>query len=277
MKRHDFVAFWLAAFILFIFPLVELYPQFVPRQTGTYSDDNGRRLSFSSPNKIEFKYLVSNHGRSIEITKTGTYTINENNGIQYLNIAWNDGMTERYLILVEMNNNFICLYINNFIPYFLGYHQDDYDEGRHYHLTNMRSVSASASLIERNRDYSPTPEGLGLEINKVWAVRGGVNEYLLVELGVQVSTCYISIGYVSFTQPYLYKENSRPKKIRVTEVGNESNFLVIELEDTPHFQLIYLPNIRERAALKIEILEIYPGTKYDDMCINSIMGLFQGN
>jgi hypothetical protein len=263
---------WFFVVILFILPIIELYSQYAPRQTGSYSGSVsgglGSEFRFIAPNRVEFTALDSG------IFRTGTYTINENSGIQFLNISWNDNTSERYLML--LGNNFICLYGGIFD--YLGYHYGPYSEGRFDHLTHMLNISASASLIERNRNYYPTPEKLGLRINSVWAVRGGINEYLLVQLPQQVESFYISIGYVSYTQPYLYKENSRPKKIRVTEVGNESNSMEFELEDTPNFQRISLSNgVRWGATLKIEILEIYPGTKYDDMCINSIMGLFQGN
>ena len=74
---------------------------------------------------------------------------------------------------------------------------------------------------------------------------------------------------MTYNKPYLYKQNSRPKKIRLTA---ESLFSIeVDLIDTPNFQTIIFPVRLKNEILKLEILEVYPGTKYEDTCINAIL------
>lgn len=80
---------------------------------------------------------------------------------------------------------------------------------------------------------------------------------------------HISIGFVSYERPYLYEENSRPRKLNISVAGKFS--FTADLVDTPNFQTINLPQTFGRNdELVIEILEVYPGTKYEDTCINNI-------
>jgi hypothetical protein len=43
------------------------------------------------------------------------------------------------------------------------------------------------------------------------------------------------------------------------------------LEDTPNFQTIISPECLKDEMLKLEILDVYPGAKYEDTCINAII------
>jgi hypothetical protein len=81
---------------------------------------------------------------------------------------------------------------------------------------------------------------------------------------------YLSSGFVSYNRPYLYRQNSRPSKIRVSY---KDTSYVLELKDTPHFQSLrqegqYFP-VNEK--IEIEILDVYQGTKFSDACISSIL------
>jgi hypothetical protein len=50
--------------------------------------------------------------------------------------------------------------------------------------------------------------------------------------------------------------------------------ITVDLKDTPHYQEIKLPSdisdIRGKVLI-LEILDVYPGTKYEDTCINTIV------
>lgn len=61
----------------------------------------------------------------------------------------------------------------------------------------------------------------------------------------------------------------RPKKL---ELFVKDKFCFeVELEDTPNYQTIDLPQrLLSEDTLVIKILDVYPGTKYEDTCINSI-------
>ncbi len=81
-----------------------------------------------------------------------------------------------------------------------------------------------------------------------------------------------SNGYVSYDKPYLYEKNARVKKLRVYNSRNEFDFEV-ELEDTPNPQLIVLPV--ETTEVVLEIREVYPGTQWEDTCVNFIWRIMQ--
>jgi hypothetical protein len=72
----------------------------------------------------------------------------------------------------------------------------------------------------------------------------------------------------------LYAENSRVKEIEVTyrEIGMHKT---VTLLDTPEVQTIeisdILNNVGETATIDIKIISVYPGEKYEDLCIQAIV------
>jgi hypothetical protein len=89
---------------------------------------------------------------------------------------------------------------------------------------------------------------------------------------------------VSYNKPYLFKYNSRPRKIRISYEGEIAK--TIELLDTPNFQEILTlwpypqyessypdKNLWEK-DLWIEIIDVYPGTRYNDTCINFLVWFY---
>ncbi len=115
---------------------------------------------------------------------------------------------------------------------------------------------------------------------KPWVADKGVNgigEW--IELTVQredwqfgVNSFFISNGYVNFNKPELYMNNSRVKKLQVScvEAGIDT---VYELEDTPNLQTIKLPKEIKTNLITVRftVLEVYPGNKWGDICINMII------
>jgi len=97
--------------------------------------------------------------------------------------------------------------------------------------------------------------------------------------------------------------NNRPKKVRVVVISAETHDFsqndewyrtlkvvkdsVVILKDLNGFQNLFLPTFKEESyfsqdrkedvpynyLLGLEILEVYPGTKYDDTCITEISGV----
>lgn len=74
-------------------------------------------------------------------------------------------------------------------------------------------------------------------------------------------------GYISYDKPYLYKQNNRIKKIKVTGVTSGKS-KILDVLDTPHPQTVDISFITEPEDVRVEIAEVYKGTKYDDTCIN---------
>lgn len=91
---------------------------------------------------------------------------------------------------------------------------------------------------------------------------------------------YIVNGYAKNEE--LFKANSRVKKLKLTLDGKEE--YIIELEDTMNPQLIDIVYKQEPSfevfnpiEATFEILEVYPGEKYEDTCITSLMGCVDTN
>ncbi len=74
-------------------------------------------------------------------------------------------------------------------------------------------------------------------------------------------------GYISARNPHLYEENGRIKKIEVKGVksGKKKVFLI---KDTPHPQSVDINFLNKLEDVKITILDVYKGTKYQDTCIH---------
>jgi hypothetical protein len=147
----------------------------------------------------------------------------------------------------------------------------------------MKDIIASSSLVENGISY--TPDKININIGQAWAegVEGdGIGEYLVFSYsdGIQ-RDLFISSGFVSYSKPYLFTYNSRPKKIKITT--NKGKFKIIQLQDTPNFQFVDIRelfidedsmSIKGINELKIELIEVYQGTKYTDTCINSFFDIF---
>lgn len=77
-------------------------------------------------------------------------------------------------------------------------------------------------------------------------------------------------GFVFPDKEYLYEQNSRAKKIRISY---EKTSFEIDLQDTGNFQVIHLPKTIDPTAnndIIIEILDFYKGTMYSDIVISGI-------
>lgn len=131
----------------------------------------------------------------------------------------------------------------------------------------------SSYLIEGNREYkaenlcnckmaTPWVEGVaGSGIGEGFTIKKrnynhDVPSYLL-----------IMNGYISFEKPYLYKQNNRIKKIKVTGVKSGKS-KILDVLDTPHPQTVDISFITEPEDIRVEIADVYRGTKYDDTCLN---------
>ncbi|MCR5318990.1 MAG: hypothetical protein K6E22_12255 [Treponema sp.] len=73
-------------------------------------------------------------------------------------------------------------------------------------------------------------------------------------------------GYVDPLKPHLFKENNRIKKALLqTDTGIKKEF---EFRDEVEFTQIILP--QDVKHVKLTILEVYKGTKYQDTCITAV-------
>jgi hypothetical protein len=208
--------------------------------------------------------------KEAEKNLNGTYYLETTNNIKFLNIKWENGQTEKYLILY--NNNLCYLYKDEGYMFFRGFKITNAAPGEFCFNVNYRNVQIESSsyLTERNVEYSTM--NLNEKIGICWAegVPGnGIGETLSIKMA-GANTLHISIGFISLNKPYLFNENARPSKVELSVQDKYS--IIANLDDTPNFQTIKLPEKLEKdETLKIKILDVYKGIKYEDTCINMIL------
>jgi len=204
-----------------------------------------------------------------EAEYNGTYTLEILGNITFLNVHFDNGKDDRWLILA---NGTLCDIYKSDGKSIRGV-TGSVNRGENIWNWSKNLISASSYLQEGSFSYSPSNLSVYYITDNPWVegVEGqGINEKIYFEKGLLMNgAMHISIGYVSYNKPYLYNQNSRPKKIKLSV---ENKFSIIaELKDTPHYQEIKFPSdIAMDDILILEILDVYPGTKYEDTCINTI-------
>lgn len=148
----------------------------------------------------------------------------------------------------------------------------------------INEVSASSSLKSQGANNYEPKNAHDFSFKNAWVegVNGyGVGEYLLYKFPgtcPRITDIIIANGYVKSQQAYL--DNSRVKKLKV--YFNDKPIAILNLEDKRSKQIFNFDPIgnsnRDDAnimkqrpwSLKFEILEVYKGTKYDDVVISEI-------
>jgi hypothetical protein len=237
----------------------------------TYSQDPGKYSYHSYPefivfNKNTINFITEDRNDGSQRITSGTFELEIDNKIPFLNIKYNNGEKEK-LLMLQCND--ICVLCDDNILRFFGTSGTiNQEEG----FIVPSIVRATSFLTEGAVTYKPENLQKLPFRGRPWVegVPGqGINEKLFIE-NILARRLYISIGYVSYNNPHLYIQNSRPKEIRLS-VNNKftTNYI---LEDTPNYQEVILPEqIRYNDILEIQIVSVYEGTKYDDTCINNII------
>ena len=153
-----------------------------------------------------------------------------------------------------------------------------YDDG-------INSINSSSFLSEQNENYSArnvkdkiyvetSIEAMNYSYDSItppWVegVKGyGIGEWLDIEFKYKSDELQILNGFVDFRRQYLYKENSRVKKILIESTSPKFS-KKYELEDLVKYNVIKLPQKTDH--IRITIKDVYKGDKYDDTCISSIL------
>jgi hypothetical protein len=131
---------------------------------------------------------------------------------------------------------------------------------------------ATSYLTEGSTIY--TPNNLGIENGLPWASSNGngIGDKILIDMGISpVNSIVIVNGFVSKEKPYLFLENSRAKQIKIKNLTNGIT-KNITLDDSAIAKNINLGELRivKNTVLELEILSVYSGNKYQDLCIQSI-------
>lgn len=222
-------------------------------------------IDLMSEIKFEKQKMIISHSEIESKNFVSDYTVEQNGKICFINL---EKTGEKILVL--KNEDLIFLYKdNNEEPWIFATNLGRASEGIYFPSSD--SFTASSELKEGNVKYEAGNLGIFM-LNKPW-VEGveGNGEYEYVELKANISSFYIINGYISYTKPYLYEDNSRVKKIKISFLDNPKlNDIVVELEDTPNPQKVSL-GTSFYGKLRLEILEVYPGIKYEDTCITNIL------
>jgi len=142
----------------------------------------------------------------------------------------------------------------------------------YFETYRTKYYDCSSFLIEKSTKYEvDNLHKLGLDTPWVENAEGsGIGEGFSIKNAELCPYILIMNGYISYKKPYLYKRNNRVKKLKITGLKSRKT-KTLDVYDTPHPQTIDISFITENEDLRIEIADVYKGTKYDDTCIHYLI------
>lgn len=215
--------------------------------------DTEQKISFINKNGIDYIQLSKKFPKEL----TSQYIYGDSKDIE---------TDEKILFLAgktEALGTFLYAYTK-------GFDISSFTKNRTDELYYCLYKDASSCLTENGKEYSlKNLRDRRLETPWVEGVPGdGIGEgFTLTFNGGSVDpTLLLMNGYISFDKPYLYEQNNRIKKIKVKGLtsGKEK---ILDVIDTPHPQTVDISFITEMEDIRVEIAEVYKGTKYDDTCL----------
>lgn len=139
------------------------------------------------------------------------------------------------------------------------------------------NISYSASSYLQEADIVYSPDNLKNIRGLPWASKSGFGLHETITISnLDKKDKYLIFynGYQSKEKPYLYKDNSRLKTGKI--FNSKGRFLNFNFEDTSKYQIIDISELLDdtiESTISIEIVDIYPGEKYKDLCIQAIIPL----
>ena len=142
----------------------------------------------------------------------------------------------------------------------------------YFETYHTKYYDCSSFLVEKSTIYGvDNLHELGLDTPWVENAKGsGIGEGFSIHNTELCPYILIMNGYISYKKPYLYKRNNRVKKLKITGLKSGKT-KTLDVLDTPHPQTIDISFITENEDLRIEIADVYKGTKYDDTCIHYLI------
>ncbi|GHV06721.1 hypothetical protein FACS189485_15720 [Spirochaetia bacterium] len=133
--------------------------------------------------------------------------------------------------------------------------------------------TASSFLSERNAMYSPG--NLSKKDGIPWASTNGygIGDKIIIDMANKPTNKLILInGFVSPERPDLFIANSRARQIKITNQDNGRS-KTVPLQDTKDMQTIDISDLlpTRYTMIEIEIVSVYEGSKYKDLCIQAIL------
>lgn len=141
--------------------------------------------------------------------------------------------------------------------------------------THIKKYTATSELKEKNTVYCA--KNLKTKNGLPWASANGYG--IGDKINIEIPRSYtVKLGFYngfqSDTRPDLYKANSRAKKVEIRCLETNEK-IQVELNDSKEKQIVDLKKLDMKyntdVNLEITILEVYPGEKYKDLCIQAII------
>lgn len=136
------------------------------------------------------------------------------------------------------------------------------------------SYESTSFLKEKDTVYSA--ENLSTLEGLPWASANGygIGDIIYITVDVNDRLSFELFNGFQSEKKYLYEQNSRVKKIEITNLDSNKKS-IFDLKDSEEQQTIVLQeksdSTNQVGRYAIKILEIYPGTKYKDLCIQAIL------
>ena len=136
------------------------------------------------------------------------------------------------------------------------------------------SYESTSFLKEKDTVYSA--ENLGTIEGLPWASANGYGIGDIIYITADINDKFSLQLFNGFQseKKYLYEQNSRVKKIEITNLDTNQKS-TYDIKDSAEKQTIPLQkksaSANQVGRYAIKILEVYPGTKYKDLCIQAIL------
>ncbi len=232
-------------------------------------DDNGQLTNEENPLVVSFDSgyrMLNTHDKKFII-----YHINLKNNISFVSLM------QSHITQAEWGSRFI-------LQYFTNKNSQITSAPVLFPVTPIETSSyVSEVWNKQNINYSPFFGLNEFSLNNYpWVVDGKRDKNGWIDFSIQSNKIYSNFSYLSVNQLVicngyqfparldLFKKNARIKNVRI-EYGDQS--FEAELQDTPDFQVIDLPNtilITDKQKVRLIIESVYPGEKYSDIALSAI-------
>ena len=147
-------------------------------------------------------------------------------------------------------------------------------------IDNTWIISSKSFLREGKTEYNAG--NLMSSVGLPWASGNGfgIGDRLVIDInGVDLPMLILN-GYIALNKPNLYFENSRLKTFRLTSKKNGRS-KTVNIADNAIFQKIEIGDILQKNCsdeqIFLDVIAVYPGNKYKDLCIKTIIPDFSSN
>jgi hypothetical protein len=95
----------------------------------------------------------------------------------------------------------------------------------------------------------------------------GIGANITITFKEPVKLISVLNGYVDIYRKHLYRQNNRVAVLKVVDLDNDKEY-EMEFEDIVYYNMQRFEKVTRN--IKLIVMSVYPGTKYDDTCITQI-------